>query len=224
MTAKRAALVVTALLMLLGAICVGVRREFRQKEPMARGDSIWQLTYTASFHVRKPDAKVRVSFPLDTQYARVDEYKIVEPGLSVKHLKSANGEARDMIVEPPKTGVCRMTAQTVLHVSQRPGWRKNLPGANLSPKDQAQLLGNERGIEVSDPAVQETLQRLRGKDASKADLVEQVYLYCFGDIRPGGEKRTAGSGRRAGQGRGQPVGLRGPWSRSAGLPRFPPAW
>ena len=35
---------------------------------MARGDSFWQLTYDASFHARKNEAKVRISFPLDTRH------------------------------------------------------------------------------------------------------------------------------------------------------------
>ncbi len=61
MTAKRAAPVVAILLALLGATCVFVRITFREREPMARGDTLWQLTYTASFHARKTAAKVRVS-------------------------------------------------------------------------------------------------------------------------------------------------------------------
>ncbi len=206
MTAKRAAPLVAILLALLGATCVFARIMFREREPMARGDTVWQLTYTATFHARKAAAKVRFSFPLDTEHVRLRDYKIVTAGVGAKRLKSAAGQERDIVVETPKTGVYQVVAQSDIRLTQRPGWRKNLPEANLTTKERHNCLRDENAIETSDPAVQGVLKRLRGTQGSKEELVERVFSYCTREIASGGAGGPQGAAAVLAKGAASPLG------------------
>ena len=210
--------------MLLGAICVGVRREFRQKEPMARGDSIWQLTYTASFHVRKPDAKgARLLSPghavrsrrrvQDRRAGAERQGAEIGQRRSPRHDRRAAEDGRlphdrpDRPAREPAAGMAEESARgqsepqgSGTTAGQRTGHRGHRPG---DPGDPA--AASRQGRQQDGPG-------------------RALYLYCFGDIRPGGESVPQEAAAALAKGVASPLGCAGPWSRSAGPPRFPPAW
>ena len=146
------------------------------------------------FSWRKNDAKVHVWLPLDTWHARVfDVPKTLNPELTVEPLPAKKGEElRGILVKAPKPGPHRLIVQVDIHLSDRRGWRPNLPPASLSSQLRAHLLRDEKGIEASDPAVQRTLERLGGGQGSKAELVGRIFAHCV-EIDSGGENdpRTA---------------------------------
>jgi hypothetical protein len=186
LSAKRAALAVAVVLTLLGALCVAVRNEFGHKALMAPGDSFWQLSYTVGFHARMREAEVKVLLPLDTRHVRVHGHKTEGANLIVNPALVKQGDTRYISVKASRTGVYHLTTQILIHLSQRPGWRENLPEANLNSKARSRALGDERGIEVSDPVVEQTLSRLRDGQGSKEELVERLFRYCSREIGLGG--------------------------------------
>ena len=176
------------LLLLLGTAAILVRHKFRHETPIAVGDSIWRLTYSVGFHARKNDAKLHVSLPLDTLHARVFNLpKTLNPDLTVEQVRSPEGETRGILVKAPKPGPHQLTVQIDIHLSDRPGWRANLPSASLSSQSRAHFLRDEQGIEASDAAVRKTLEQLRSGQGSKAELLDRIFAHCVFDIDPGGE-------------------------------------
>jgi hypothetical protein len=205
-TAKQATPRVVILLLLLGAVGVSVRNMARRERPMAVGDSIWQLSYNADFHARKSGAKVRVSFPLDTRHSRVFSHRVLNADLTTEQMHSAHGETRDILVRAPKTGVFHLTAQVDIHLSERPGWRANLPDGKLTTAERAHFLSDEKGIQVSDPVVHQTLERLRGGLGSTDELVERIFEYCDSDLGRGGDSDPQDAAAVLAKGIASPVG------------------
>ncbi len=100
----------------------------------------------------------------------------------------------------------QLTAQIDIRLSERPGWRKNLPEADLTTKERHDCLRDEKGIEVSDPTVQDVLRRLRGTQGSKKELVERIFLYCLREIRSGGASDPQGAAAVLAKGVASPLG------------------
>ena len=130
------------------------------------------------------------------------------------------------MVETPKTGVYRVVAQSDIRLSQRPGWRKNLPfKANLSTKERHNCLRDENAIEASDPAVQvvpEAAPRA-AREQRGVGRAGVLVLRAKNRLRRG--RRSAGGGGGACPG-GGPVRWAGPCAyrrrcRAAKVPARP---
>ena len=165
---------------------VGLRITSRSKTRLPPGDSLWQLTYDASFHSRKSGARLRVSFPVDTRHAGSTK-KIVCPDLEKKSLVAEHGAVRDLLVTTPKTGVFQLTARINIHLSGRPVWR-DMPKVKLSTEALVRYQGDESGIQTSDPVVGRTLEHLRTGQGSNEEVVLQIFKYCHDHLVPGGDK------------------------------------
>ena len=81
MTARGAVPQVVLVLLIVGALCVAVRRNYREKAVASSGDSSWRLTYTTGFHARKADAKLYAAYPEDTRHSHVFEHEITDLSL-----------------------------------------------------------------------------------------------------------------------------------------------
>ncbi|MGD0899670.1 MAG: 7TM domain-containing protein [Thermoguttaceae bacterium] len=185
MTARGATPQVVLVLLIVGACCVAVRRNYREKAPPPAGDSSWRLTCTTSFHARKADAKVYVAYPEDTRHSRVFEHEVSGTGLITEPQRAAKAVRRkDILLRAPKPGQYDLRVWFDIHLSKR-GWDKALVEAPLTAETRAKCLGDEKGIQLKHAIISETIERLRAGEPSHEDIVDQLFQYCVADIMPG---------------------------------------
>jgi transglutaminase-like putative cysteine protease len=157
------------LLLVLGTVCLALRVNIRQGIPLLPDDSIWRLTYRINGRAKLAGAKLHAAYPSDTRY-----------------------DAREIGIVAHRPGKFSLVAQFDLHLRPRGGLRLAAE-ASLSAENRADYLRSKKGIEVDDPVVAETLNRLRAEPAGKSELVERVFDFCQADIRSGGKEAPADS-------------------------------
>jgi transglutaminase-like putative cysteine protease len=178
------------LLLALGTVCLALRTNFRQGIPLLPDDSIWRLTYRINGRAKLAGAKLHAAYPSDTHYCRVFHKGLDPTPQAVEQIKPVKSEAREIGVVAHRPGMISLVAQFDLHLRPRGGLR--LPAeASLSAENRADYLRSKKGIEVEDPVVVETLNRLRTEPAGKSELVERVFDFCQADIRSGGKEAPA---------------------------------
>ena len=192
MTAKGASPQVVLLLLVVGTACFSMRTSFQHKQPtIAPGDSAWRLTYTTTFHARKPHAQIKAAFPENTRHSHVFENKLLDSELTVVRNRPTRAAGkRDIVARAPKTGQFNFVTQFDIHLSRRGGWHPDQSETAISADDRAKYLNSEKGIEVSNPAVTAALAPLLEGQASKDELVERLFEHCLADIMPGGDAAT----------------------------------
>ena len=92
-------------------------------------------------------AEVHVSLPLDTRHARVfDRRRSLDPDLTVEQLHSPQRrDARHAASRRRRRASYQLTAQIDIHLSERPGWRANLPEATLTSQLRAAPASRREG-------------------------------------------------------------------------------
>jgi hypothetical protein len=178
------------LLLALGTVCLALRVNFRQGTPLLPDDSIWRLTYHVNGRAKLAGAKLHAAYPSDTHYCRVFHEGLDPTQPGIERIKSVVSEAREIGVVAHRPGGISLVAQFDLHLRPRGGLR--IPAEpSLSAENRADYLRSKKGIEVEDPVVVATLDRLRTDPADKSELVERVFDFCQADIRSGGKEAPA---------------------------------
>ena len=175
------------MLVLAGVTCIGLRAYWRYKTQIARGDSIWRLTYHVSFQAESPGARIHAVLPLDTRHARVFRHELLHSGLKTERLRPVPSGSREITAVTQRGGAFRMTNEFDIHLSPRAGWRPVASPGNPTAEDRAKYLRGEKTIQVSSRAVLDTLASIQDDPASKAELVERLFEYCLVDLAIGGE-------------------------------------
>jgi transglutaminase-like putative cysteine protease len=179
-TPKRAAPAAVVALLVIGAACVSVRTSLRRPVPLAPGDSTWQLTYDVKLHARKAGASVRVAFPENTPHCRVSRHSIVErEGLTPKS-RRPNRRVKNIVLTAPQPGQCGFQAHFNLHLSEQGDPRSEHRDVKLTAAARDKYLHDERDIQVSDPLVTATVERLRKGLTSQEGLLARLFEHCAG--------------------------------------------
>jgi hypothetical protein len=205
-TARWASSQVVVFLLVLGAALVTVRTSFRHN-PTLPGDSAWQLTCKTDFHARRSGAQLRVSFPENTRHARIFNEPKIETDLSaVRRRPSHVLGKKDMLFRASKPGQYQCKIQFEIHMSRRGVFRPDQLETAITADDRAKDLSAEKGIQVTSPAVTDTLKRLLEGQVSRDDLVERLFEHCLSDIMPGGEDAPQDAAEALAKGSASPLG------------------
>ncbi len=177
------------LLLALGTVCLALRHNFWRGIPLLPDDSIWRLTYHVIGRAKLAGAKLHAAYPSDTHYCHVFPPRILVPAQpGIEQTRPAKSEVREIGIAAHRPGKFSLMVQFDLHLRPRGGLR--IPAeASLSAENRADYLRSMKGIEVEDPTVLATLDRLRTDPAGKSELVERVFDFCQTDIRSGGKER-----------------------------------
>jgi hypothetical protein len=176
------------LLLALGTVCLALRHNFWRGIPLLPDDSIWRLTYHVNGRAKLAGAKLHAAYPSDTHYCHVFPPKVLVPTQpGIEQTRPVKSEVREIGMVAHRPGKFSLMAQFDLHLRPRGGLR--IPAeASLSAENRADYLRSKKGIEVEDPAIVATLDRLRADPAGKSELVERVFDFCQTDIRSGGKE------------------------------------
>jgi hypothetical protein len=206
MTARGAVPQVVLILLIVGACSVAIRHNYREKAPTPPGDSSWRLTYATGFHARTASVEVRAAYPDDTHHSRVFAHQIADTGLREEPRRAANAvRSKDILLRAPKPGQYQFQVSFDIHLSKR-GWDKAPVEAPLSVETRAKCLGDETGIQIKQPIISQTIERLRAGEPSQEDLVNQLFRYCGADIMIGDQNAPQDAAGALTKGTATPLG------------------
>lgn len=194
MTARQAAPRVAILLILLGLALVSLRTSSRQKAEIARGDSIWQLTYAFKLADAKPGTQAHMSLPFDTPHCRIRNYSVSPKQGQPERWRPGRTKNREVTVAVPKQAAApqgkpfEFGAEFEIHLSAQGVWRWPTADAKLNAEDRAAYLTREKYVQTDSAAVTETLDQIRLQAPHKSHLIEQIFEYCQTDLVPGGKE------------------------------------
>ena len=170
------------MLVLLGAGGVALRVYTRHEMQLSPGDTLWRLTYAATFHA-KSGAKIRAAIPADTVHGRIFRQDLLYSGLTTERMRPVRSQTREIGLAAMNAGKFSLTAHFDIHLSPRANWRANEPDVNLSADVRAEYLKSTKAIQADSPIVLETLDRLRRDPAAPNDMVRRVFDYCVNEIQ-----------------------------------------
>ena len=194
MTARQAAPRMALLLVLLGLALVGLRMASQHRAEIARGDSLWQLTYAFKVPDAKPGTAIRISLPFDTSYCRIRSYRVTPEQGQQERWRPGRTKNREVTVVVPKPAAgakgrpFECGAEFEVHLSRQGVWHWRGADADLSAEDRAGYLEGEKYVQVDAAAVAEALDQIRLQTPRKAQLVNQIFEYCQTEIVPGGKE------------------------------------
>jgi hypothetical protein len=189
MNMRRATPLVVAAIVIAGGICVNLRIHARRQQQLGDGDALYRLTYAVKFHAERAGARLQVSLPSDTQQGRVYRQDVLYSGLRSERVGLSRLQSRELTLLAMHPGDYTVTAKLDIHLSPRAHWRFEEPAANLSADARARWLRGTPTIQVSAPAVAETLRQLRQEalPSSSRDLALRLSRYCNEEIGRGDE-------------------------------------
>lgn len=186
MNARRATLPTAIVLILLAVYGVSLRTTSRRVARALPGDTFWRLTYSISFQATKPKAMLEVAYPFDTARCRVADRQVESADLSIQSRRRKDDRSRQFELIAPQAGPHQAKIQFDIHLSPRAVWRWEEPSTQLTAEARAECLRSQKGIEVDDPIVRATLERLQTGPASNDELVERIFDYCLTELNKGG--------------------------------------
>ena len=159
------------------------------------GDSDYRLTYTAEFHVRKPDgrgimpdARLLAAFPETTRYCRVLEQQIDAPEMDWCEPASTRPPAgKTSCCGPPRRASSSAPSPFASNSTEKAiGGRRHVD-APLTPKERTAYLANAKGMTATSTTAQEMVNRLRDNHPGPQELVDRIFQECIRSIEPAGE-------------------------------------
>lgn len=181
MNSRRATLIAALLLTLLGEACVMLRFYFHHEVQLAKGDSVWRMTYNAGFTAAKSGMHVRVAFPADTRHGRLFRQELFYTGLSPSRTHSAQSDLRDVTLITKRHGDFNLAVEFDLHISPKANWR-TASVSDLTAQARADCLKSTKDIQADSPVVAAAFQKLRDGAKSEAEIVDRLFRFCASDI------------------------------------------
>jgi hypothetical protein len=196
---------VVIVLVFAGLICINLRLRSQPAETVLRGDSFWRVSYHLQFTANKAKARLQFAFPYDTAHCRISHREDEFPGLVTDRHHSKTSEMRLIDLEAKRVGSYNVVPKFDIHLSPRAAWPAATSG-ELSAEMRGTLLHSRKGIEVEDPIVLSTLEKIQASPVGKAELVDRLFEHCVTEIAPGGRESPSDAVLTLKQGVGSPLG------------------
>jgi transglutaminase-like putative cysteine protease len=206
MNARKATPWVAGILAMTGAVCIGLRIHTHHELQLASGESLWRLTYTVKFRAAQAGARVSAAFPFDTPHCRVFRQVVRYADLQSERLRSPSLETREINFMTLRGGDQNLTARFDIHLSRRSRFGSGDSETSLSAQARAEYLRSDKGIQVENAAVTETLQTIRRETPAPDDLVKRLFDYCHAQIEAGEADAPADAAGALKKKSGSPLG------------------
>ena len=133
-----------------------------RRDGLMAGDSVWRLTYDIAFHAEQAGTRVRVAVPDDGQHSRVFRQELRYSGLSTERLRPLRSDTRELALVTERHGRFPLAARFDIHLSPRTTFQRWSRPVELTAEERAAYLRGSKTIQVEEPVVRDTLQRLQG--------------------------------------------------------------
>ena len=178
MNARTLSRIVVIVFVLLGSICVSLRRDSRNAATEAIETSLWRLTYDVSFQADEADAEVKIAFPSDTSDAKIVKEEITYPDLTADPKNYESSEYREVLVKATQPGRYRVTAgfEIRLHPNGEEWGLGRL--TDLAPNTRSRYLRAEDHLPIYNSGLQRVLQKGVGNWETQQEHVQWIFDYC----------------------------------------------
>jgi hypothetical protein len=175
----RAAVLAVLLLIVTGAVCVGLRIKCMSKPALSQGGDTWRLTYNVEFLANKPGARLHIAIPSDTAFANIVNESFSHKKLVVDMLQNKETGDREAIAVASECSTpSKFTARFDLSISTDPKRSVYSSKKSLGTPEKLRYLRNERFIQKDDPNVVRVLTNISDGKKTKVKLVEGIFDYC----------------------------------------------
>lgn len=178
MKERTASRLVVGLLFVLGAVCVTLRHQWRQRVRIAPDEAVWRLSYELSAVTTSTRARLRIALPTDARQNRVVAEELEHPLLRLTLRRASRASDRMAEASAPRPGRALFTGRFLVHVRPKANWRVPAVEAPLSADRRMRWLKAEPGIHPTHPLVVQTAAQLRAEGGSDAEVALRIHDYC----------------------------------------------
>ena len=178
MKERTASRLVVVLLFALGALCMTLRHQWRQRVRIAPDEAVWRLSYELGAVTTSSRARLRIALPTDSQQNRVVAEELEHPQLRLSLRRGTRASDRLAEASAPKPGRMAFTGRFLIHVRPKASWRVPAVEGPLPAERRMRWLKAEPGIHPTHPLVVETAARLRADGGSDAEIAARIHEYC----------------------------------------------
>jgi hypothetical protein len=169
---------------ILGTVCLELRREALLRDVAAREDTFWELSYDARFDAvgRDGESQLRLAVPFDTRHCAVDRdgeaAHFSDPNLRSKTTRPYVGTGNRLLVFSTRKGggtACDAQARFLLRLSPRVDERHAALGSLPSRE---RFLRAEIDLPTTEPAVKEIAGRAPADAQTEFERLQWAFEYC----------------------------------------------
>ena len=176
---NRIAILSVLLLIVTGAVFVGLRIKYMAKLALSQGVDTWRLTYNVEFLPNKPGTRFHIAIPSDTTFANIISESFSHKKLVVDILHNKDTQDREAIaIASELSTLVKFNAHFDIKINthaKKPAYSSKNP---LGTPEKLKYLRDEKSIQKDDPNVIGILTGLSDGKKTKAKLIESIFDYC----------------------------------------------
>ena len=171
------------ILLITGVLLVILRMMLQSDEAVPAGDTVWQLTMSASVDKDQSSQALHIAAPGDSRYIRIVGQSFYHPGFQLKHIAAGNRQVRKIVATPFLREDLSYHAEYEIHISVREHLK--IEASRLV------TLSNEERLRYTSHGVAEnllghefgrTLAQLRVKSSTSQQLQDAIFSYVYRDV------------------------------------------
>jgi len=170
-------------LWLFAVIAVTTRHQIRKRQALTPGNTVWRLRYDVGFVTTKPNARISLAVPVDTEQLRLIRQELSHAGLRVVLQRGKITQDIELGCSARIPGTYRILAQYDVHMQSGSERVVASSSASLDTLTTAHYLSSSPVIQAGSPDVLRILAQIRGRDKlKKKDVVERIFRHCRAEI------------------------------------------
>lgn len=171
-------LVFMVLITLSACLIFIIRHQGTQTDAVPVGDRIWKITLSNQFTSGSDPSILHVALPGESPYAKIVQQTISHPSISLKRPAKLSHHFNELTAVPDQAGDHQLTAEILIHASDSGRWinkfqRKQL----LNTKQREDFLADTNGMALSDPRLENALQKIRANVTDLSSLEHEIFKY-----------------------------------------------
>ncbi len=177
--ASSAIYITIAILLVFVLFSISMRSWLKHSDQLPTGDSAWMINISHQVEAQEKGAKIYISPPWDTHYARLFSQSVSHSGLRQKRTKADH--KREILLLAPVAGKYSIDTSFGVHVSSL--LRSEPKITKLSEDNRSQWLSSSDWVSVNTTLTNGIVDQL-SKDSNSADeLIEKLFNYVSNNIR-----------------------------------------
>lgn len=170
-------------LLSVGIILIILHIVLKSDEAVPAGDSVWQITLSATVKQGKDKSDLHMAIPQDSANIHIASVTFEHPNFNLKRVTQKKRNQREIIATPTKAGEITFSAEYKVHVSNAKRWQDafNKP-VNLSPESLLQYLSTPSGLSMEDVEISGILKDLHDVSDNSESLTRNIFTYVNQEI------------------------------------------
>lgn len=163
-------------LVILGIIILVLRIALKSDEAVPAGDTVWQISISATIKQEKNRSDLHMAIPLDSANIRINNMGLEHPDFTLKRIIQKRKNQREIVAAQTTSGEATFTAEYKTHVSETRRWQDTFgKAAVLKPESRLNYLSISSDIDLDDKVLAGLLKKLQSESTNQQSLVENIF-------------------------------------------------